>query len=69
MLFCTDGITDAMDSNGEFFGIERLLAICEAKECAKPGGILSSLFSAVEDFSCGSPQYDDMAAALFHYSE
>jgi sigma-B regulation protein RsbU (phosphoserine phosphatase) len=69
MLFCTDGITDAKDRDGEFFSIERLMAICETVDPAKPGEILGRLFAALQKFSCGSPQHDDMAAALFHYSE
>jgi phosphoserine phosphatase RsbU/P len=69
MMFCTDGITDAMDSDGESFGIDRVVAICGAKSAAKPGEILRTLFSAVEKFSRGTQQHDDMAAALFHYRE
>jgi hypothetical protein len=33
-----------------------------------PREILAQIFSAVEDFSRGREQHDDMAAALFHYS-
>jgi sigma-B regulation protein RsbU (phosphoserine phosphatase) len=64
MLFCTDGVTDAMDSDGETFGIERLMTICASR--MKPGEILRTLFSAVDNFSRGTKQHDDMAAALFH---
>jgi sigma-B regulation protein RsbU (phosphoserine phosphatase) len=65
MLFCTDGITDALDSDGESFGMDRLGTIFGAR--TRPGDILQSLFSAVEHFSQGTQQHDDMAAALFHY--
>jgi sigma-B regulation protein RsbU (phosphoserine phosphatase) len=65
MLFCTDGITDALNSDGESFGMDRLGTICGAR--TRPGDILRSLFSAVEHFSRGTEQHDDMAAALFHY--
>jgi len=30
VLFCTDGITDAFDCEGEQFGIERLQGLCDA---------------------------------------
>ena len=65
ILFCTDGITDARDSDGESFGIERLVAICASR--TEPGEVLRTLFSAIEEFSRGTQQDDDMAAALFQY--
>jgi sigma-B regulation protein RsbU (phosphoserine phosphatase) len=68
MLFCTDGITDAMDTEGESIGIDKLVAICGEWAGAKPKEFLSALFSAVESFSRGTAQHDDMAAAFFHYS-
>jgi sigma-B regulation protein RsbU (phosphoserine phosphatase) len=68
IVFCTDGMTDAMNADGDAFGIDRLLSICEANPTAAPGVLLGNLFSAVENFSRGSVQHDDMAAAVFQYS-
>jgi phosphoserine phosphatase RsbU/P len=68
VLFCTDGITDAFNVEGESFGIERLHAICETQVCDSPTELLGRIFAAVERFTRGRAQHDDMAAAVFHYS-
>jgi sigma-B regulation protein RsbU (phosphoserine phosphatase) len=68
VLFCTDGITDAFDRDGEQFGLERLQDLCRHQHHLSPAEILGRVFSAVQDFSQGREQHDDMAAALFHYS-
>jgi phosphoserine phosphatase RsbU/P len=67
VLFLTDGITDAFDADGESFGTERLQAICEAHAERTPAELLGEIFSAVENFTRGRAQHDDMAAAIFHY--
>jgi sigma-B regulation protein RsbU (phosphoserine phosphatase) len=68
VLFCTDGITDAFNTEGESFGIERLQTICETGVCRSPTDLLGRIFAAVERFTRGKAQHDDMAAAVFHYS-
>jgi sigma-B regulation protein RsbU (phosphoserine phosphatase) len=67
VLFCTDGITDAFDRKEDQFGIERLQAVCDAQRLASPTVLLERVFAAVESFSCGHEQQDDMAAAVFHF--
>jgi len=68
LLFCTDGLTDAFDRNGEQFGIERLHQLCSAERFASPAAMLGTIFATVENFAHGCEQHDDMAAALFHVS-
>jgi phosphoserine phosphatase RsbU/P len=68
MLFCTDGLTDAFNCHGEQFGLERLHLLCSAERLASPTEILSTIFAAVENFSHGCEQHDDMAATLLHFS-
>jgi len=65
VLFCTDGITDAFDPDGEQFGIERLQELCHASRPISPTELLGRIFAAVEEFSRGREQHDDMAAAVF----
>jgi phosphoserine phosphatase RsbU/P len=69
VLFCTDGITEAMNAEHEPFGYERLQICCEMRMGLSPAEILSGIFSAVEGHSQGIAQQDDMAAALFHYGD
>lgn len=68
VLFCTDGLTDAFDCGEMQFGTERLRGICSAQPEAPPAEFLGRIFAAVEEFSRGREQFDDMAAALFRYS-
>jgi sigma-B regulation protein RsbU (phosphoserine phosphatase) len=67
VLFCTDGLTDAFDQHGEQFGLERLQDLCGNQRHLSPTELLGQIFSAVEHFSRGREQHDDMAAAVFHF--
>jgi phosphoserine phosphatase RsbU/P len=67
VLFCTDGITEAFNTDNEAFGIERLHNLCESGLRIPPRELLGRIFAAVEAFTQGKPQQDDMAAAVFHY--
>lgn len=69
VLFFTDGISDAISSNDESFGLERLQTVCEAYRGTSPSEFLAHLLSEVDLFAQGRSQHDDMAAALFRLSE
>jgi len=69
VLFCTDGITDSMNAQEEMFGTERLLEVCARHNADPPRQLLQAIFSALENFSIGHCQHDDMAAAVFHCAE
>jgi serine phosphatase RsbU (regulator of sigma subunit) len=61
LLFYTDGLTEVFRGDEEF-GPERLLH--EFSTCPSPNadGILDALWTALEEFSEGAPQGDDMTA-------
>jgi sigma-B regulation protein RsbU (phosphoserine phosphatase) len=65
VLFCTDGVTDAMNLEEEAFGTDRHVAICDRHRTDSPADLLQAIFRAVETFSRGHGPHDDMAAALF----
>jgi sigma-B regulation protein RsbU (phosphoserine phosphatase) len=67
VLFSTDGITDAFGPEEEQFRIERLQEVCNAQRFAAPTELLGRVFAAVESFSRGREQQDDMAAAVFQF--
>jgi sigma-B regulation protein RsbU (phosphoserine phosphatase) len=67
ILFCTDGITDAFNTENEAFGISRLQSLCENGLRIPPRELLRRIFAAVDTFTLGQQQHDDMAAAVFHY--
>lgn len=54
LLIVSDGITDARDCNGEFYGAARL-------HSAAAAGI-DALFASVDEFRCGSMPEDDCTA-------
>jgi len=68
LLFYTDGLTEVFKGDEEF-GPERLLDEFFRCPSLKADGILDALWTAIEAFSEGGPQADDMTAlALCHRS-
>jgi serine phosphatase RsbU (regulator of sigma subunit) len=61
LLFYTDGLTEVFKGDEEF-GAERLLHEFSTCESPKADGILDALWTALAEFSAGSPQGDDMTA-------
>jgi sigma-B regulation protein RsbU (phosphoserine phosphatase) len=61
LLFYTDGLTEVFKGDEEF-GPERLLAEFSRCPSVKADGILDALWAAIEAFSEGGPQGDDMTA-------
>jgi len=65
VLFCSDGLTEAMNIDDAAFGLERLQSVLEECSLLSPNELLSQVFREVEAFSGERDQHDDMAAALF----
>jgi phosphoserine phosphatase RsbU/P len=61
LLFYTDGLTEVFKGDEEF-GPQRLMNEFSKCPADKADGILDALWSAVEAFSEGGPQCDDMTA-------
>jgi serine phosphatase RsbU (regulator of sigma subunit) len=61
LLFYTDGLTEVFKGDEEF-GPERLLDQFSKYPAEKADGILDALWGAIEEFSEGGPQADDMTA-------
>jgi serine phosphatase RsbU (regulator of sigma subunit) len=61
LLFYTDGLTEVFKGDEEF-GPERLLHEFSTCPSTKADGILDALWTAINAFSEGSPQGDDMTA-------
>jgi len=61
LLFYTDGLTEVFQGEEEF-GPERLLDEFSQCPTAQADGILEALWTAIEGFSAGGPQGDDMTA-------
>ena len=61
LLFYTDGLTEVFKGEEEF-GSERLLNVFSKCDADKADDILGALWTALEEFSQGGPQGDDMTA-------
>jgi sigma-B regulation protein RsbU (phosphoserine phosphatase) len=61
-VFCSDGVSEAMNVNGEEFGAARLIAVVEATRQQPPRAIVDEIFRAVEAFRDGAAPNDDMTA-------
>ena len=62
-LLCvySDGITEALDTADEEFGLERLERLMSAQA---PGRVCETIFDAVSEFAGDTPQYDDQTLLL-----
>jgi sigma-B regulation protein RsbU (phosphoserine phosphatase) len=65
LVLYSDGITEAMNKEGEMFEEEKLLAaILKARTCGKASEVLSSIIDAVDRFVGEAEQSDDMTMVL-----
>ena len=60
----TDGITEARNAEGAFFGLQRLQDILVAHKQEKAVSLVNALETAVSDFSAGAEPSDDMAVLV-----
>ena len=60
LLFYTDGATDALDSTGAQFGIERLRKIFLAEGNPPAQVLCDRILDLIGAFRAGTPQYDDV---------
>ena len=63
-VFFSDGITEAANPRGEFFGEERLKAVVESSHEQKADEILNSILTAVNLFSGEAKQSDDQTVVV-----
>jgi sigma-B regulation protein RsbU (phosphoserine phosphatase) len=63
-LLCvyTDGVTEALDANEQEFGMDRLSKIVASD--GSPAQLCREIFTAVDAFAEGVPQYDDQTLLL-----
>jgi serine phosphatase RsbU (regulator of sigma subunit) len=69
LVLFTDGVVEALNTEGEEFGQERLTALLGAKAHANTHEILISLREAVLSFSANTPQHDDITLMVVGFRE
>jgi phosphoserine phosphatase RsbU/P len=61
-VFCSDGVYEAMNENGEEFGAARLIEVVQRSRELDPRRTVDHVFEAVEAFRDGFAPNDDMTA-------
>jgi sigma-B regulation protein RsbU (phosphoserine phosphatase) len=67
LLLYTDGITEAEDSRQRQFGIERLREVLAGHREASLESLKTRILEAVENFTRGATQSDDITLLLVQY--
>ena len=68
VFFYTDGVTEAMNADGEEFGIERLREVFEPSPPTDSETATAAVFEAVHSFAGDTDQSDDITCVTFHRS-
>ncbi len=67
IVLFSDGVTDAQSADDDDFGDDRLIQVLTAAAGSPPEEMLRVLFEAVQQFSRGAVQYDDITAVVLRY--
>lgn len=68
LVLFSDGITEAADSDDELFGTSRLRDVLAGHHESPPDQIRDNIVAAVEGFSKGASQADDLTLLLVRYT-
>jgi len=68
VIVYTDGVTEALDVNGEFFTAGRILETLAAVPIQSTSAILGALLDALHGFVGDAPQSDDITVMAVRYS-
>jgi sigma-B regulation protein RsbU (phosphoserine phosphatase) len=68
ILLYTDGITEAIDDQNEFFGEQRLESFLAAHASNSAQSLVMDLHEAVKAFATGKPQADDITVLALKYA-
>jgi sigma-B regulation protein RsbU (phosphoserine phosphatase) len=64
LVLYTDGVTDAENEQGTFFGQERLLEVLRTNQGRPARDIQDTLIANIHDFVGHAPQFDDIALVV-----
>lgn len=68
IVYYTDGVTDAENPQGEFFGEERLNEVVKSCRGLSANQVLDRITNAVEVFCDGAPPFDDLTIVVVVYT-
>ncbi len=69
VVLYTDGVTEAMNADGEEFGVDRLREVFAANPPQGPEAANRTVFEAVHAFAGDTPQSDDVTCLVFRPCE
>jgi sigma-B regulation protein RsbU (phosphoserine phosphatase) len=64
ILFYTDGVSEVFNSNGEEYGLDRLVAVLKTNRQKSSSEILSDIYREVTDFASTEHVFDDFTAIV-----
>jgi serine phosphatase RsbU (regulator of sigma subunit) len=68
LIVYTDGVTEALNTEGQEFGEERLAAIAEQRHKEDAAAILQAIVQGVQTFARGAAQHDDVTAMVVKFT-
>jgi phosphoserine phosphatase RsbU/P len=68
VIVYTDGVTEALNTEGQEFGEERLATIAAERHKEDASAILQAIVQSVQTFARGAPQHDDVTAMVVKYT-
>lgn len=68
LIFFTDGVTEARNAAGDFYGSERLEALIESRPWRTAEELLQAILQSVSLFSGDCPAADDLTLVVARYS-
>src|SRR5262249_45272686 len=68
LFLYTDGVTEAMDIDGELFSAARLKKSREKADRSSPGALMREVMDTVQRFTGDAPQSDDLTAVAIRYT-
>jgi sigma-B regulation protein RsbU (phosphoserine phosphatase) len=67
LVITTDGVSEALDQNGDFFTTEKLVETLSKNPHASTGEIADGVLAAVKSFAGEAPQSDDITVMAVRY--
>lgn len=68
LILYTDGVSEAMNNNQEFFTEERLETAIKKSQLTSAHDTVNTLMNAIDDFVAGAPQSDDITILVLTYN-
>ena len=67
VVVCSDGVTEARNTQGDEYGHDRLTTLLAHRHGSDPADVLDELIAAVNTFAGREPQADDITALVLRY--